>query len=143
MKRLKIEVDQCTGCESCVLTCAFEHDGVFSLNRSRIQIRRDEEHADFEPRVCIQCDERWCIEACPVDALAVNEETGAMRLVAERCIGCKACESACPYGGVQFPEGSKIPLICDLCGGDPQCIQVCRLPQALTFVEREENAPSD
>ncbi|MCK5804166.1 MAG: 4Fe-4S dicluster domain-containing protein [Lentisphaeria bacterium] len=143
MKRLKIVAAQCTGCESCVLSCGFEHDRAFSLHRSRIQIDRDEEHADFTPRVCIQCDERSCVAACPVDALSINETTGAIRVDEGLCIGCRACEAACQHGGIHFIEDVKAPLICDLCGGDPQCIQVCRLPQAIVFVdEGESESPS-
>jgi carbon-monoxide dehydrogenase iron sulfur subunit len=137
MKKLVIAAHRCTGCESCVLTCGFEHDSQFNPQRSRIGIERDEENAVFTPTVCIQCGERACIEACPVDALSVDTSTGATRLSEERCIGCRRCESACRYGGVKFPEASEVPLICDLCGGDPQCILVCRFPQAIRLVEVE------
>ena len=137
MYRLHVEPDRCTGCESCVLTCSFAHGQQFGLHLSRIRVERDEEHADFTPQVCIQCDEHPCIAACPVGALTMNQDTGAISVALETCTGCRSCESACPYGGVHFSEGISTPFICDLCGGEPECVQVCRLPQAIQRVERE------
>ena len=137
MKRLRINPAQCTGCESCVLACGFEHHKQFGLQLGCIEIDRDEEFAKFSPQVCIQCDERFCVHACPVGALSVSDETGAIQISEETCIGCRACEKACPHGGVRFSEGAQVPRICDLCGGDPQCVQVCRLPQAITFTNTE------
>jgi len=137
VKRLHVERDQCTGCESCVLTCSFEHEERFGLHLSRIRVRRDEENADFAPMVCIQCDEHPCVTVCPVDALSIDPGTGAIAVSVETCTGCKACQGACPYGGVHFAEGITFPFICDLCGGDPQCVQVCQLPQAIQVVDRE------
>jgi len=125
--------DRCTGCTSCVLTCSFEHDGSFSLNRSRIRVEREEEQAVFTPQVCIQCPERFCIEACPVGALSIHEVTGAIAVDGGTCTGCQKCAVACPHGGIHFDNGCKVPLVCDLCGGNPRCIEVCQMPQALTL----------
>ncbi len=133
MKRLNVNPEQCTGCESCVLTCPSEHGGAFSLALSRIRIERDEDKGRFIPRVCIQCDGRFCVAACPVSALSVDPELGNIVLDEDACIGCRACQPACPFGGVQFGEGRTSPLICDLCGGDPACVQTCRMPRALGY----------
>jgi len=135
VKRLRLVPEQCTGCESCVLSCSFEHGGVFSLEHSRIRIERNEERADFRPRVCIQCDERFCVAACPVGALSVDRLLGVIRCDAAVCIGCRKCETACPYGGAQFPAGEDRPIFCDLCGGHPACVDTCRLPRAVSFGE--------
>ena len=135
MKRLHVNQDRCTGCESCVLTCSFEHGERFGLHLARIRVSRNEELADFRPKVCIQCEGRFCVAACPVGALSVDEKTGAIRVSEDLCTGCRQCEPACPFGGVHFSEGIQTPFICDLCGGDPECVKVCQLPQAITFVE--------
>lgn len=135
MKRLRVVAEQCTGCESCVLSCAFKHEGAFSLAASRIRIERDEDQGRFRPRVCIQCAERSCVAACPVGALSAESQMGVIRCDEAICIGCRACETACAHGGVHFAAGRDTPLICDLCGGEPECAATCRLPQAVAVVE--------
>jgi len=135
MKKLKVNAERCTGCESCVLSCSFAHEDYFNLALSRILVDREAEHAQFTPRVCVQCAEHPCVEVCPVGALSVEPSTGAIQLAEERCVGCRRCVDACPYGGVRFHEERGLPLICDLCGGDPECVKACQMPKALEFVE--------
>ena len=135
MKRLTVDPSRCTGCESCVLTCSFEHDGAFSLDQGRIRIKRDETNGRFSPQVCVQCDERHCVQACPVGALTIDASLGIVRVDADLCTGCRVCEKACPYGGIQFAADVRHPLICDLCGGDPACVKTCRLPQAVRWMD--------
>jgi Fe-S-cluster-containing hydrogenase component 2 len=132
MPKLFIMSERCTGCNSCSLACSFVHEGYCSLVRSRILIDRDEERAIYKPRVCIQCEEVPCIEACPAGALAQDESTGAIKWDGERCVHCHLCEEACPYGGIHFVEGDKL-LICDLCGGDPLCAKICKFPGAISY----------
>lgn len=130
-----VETTQCTGCGSCMLACSLAKEGAFSLPLSRIRIIRNEEIAEFTPRVCVQCSDAPCITACPVGALSRNADTGAINLDRDACIGCRQCVTACPYGGVQFDPIRNIPLICDLCGGSPACVEACQLPQAIRYVQ--------
>lgn len=133
MKRLVVNPDACTGCESCMLECSFQHEGAFGLDHARIQVERREVSATFRPRVCIQCEERHCIAACPVGALSIHPDTGAIRVDGDLCTGCGLCERACPHGGIHFVQGVKSPFVCDLCGGEPKCIAMCRKAQAISF----------
>jgi Fe-S-cluster-containing hydrogenase component 2 len=43
----------------------------------------------------------------------------------EKCIGCRACILACPFGAIGFDYGKNIAKKCDLCGGDPKCVAFC------------------
>ncbi len=133
---LEIDASRCTGCNSCVLTCAFAHEEAFSLSKGRLRINADPISAEYTPRVCVQCDDAACIDSCPTGALSVNWATGAIQLDRAACIGCQACVSACPYSGIFFDEVSRKPLICDLCDGNPQCVAVCQRPQAIRFIDR-------
>lgn len=137
MKSLKVIAEQCTGCDSCVLSCSFQHGDTFGMELSRILVERQEESAVFKPQVCIQCAERFCIQGCPQEALSVHPVTGAIQVSEERCTGCRQCEQACPFGGMHFVEGTRMPFVCDLCGGDPECVKACQKPGALVFVEKE------
>jgi len=136
--KLEVHSERCTGCESCVLTCSFEHEGVFQLPLSRIQVTRNENHGAFEPRVCVQCDGRFCVEACPTGALSVAALLGNIEVDGDACTGCRVCEEACPFGGIHFAAERSEPLICNLCGGRPACVAMCRKPLALQIAPEGE-----
>ena len=135
MKRLVIDRERCTGCESCVLTCSFVHEDLFALDWSRIQIERDEAEGRFEQKVCVQCKGRFCVSSCPVGALSIDPELGSISLNRTLCTSCRACERACPYSGVHFVDEHPYPLICDLCGGQPACVETCKMPEAIRYEE--------
>jgi Fe-S-cluster-containing hydrogenase component 2 len=131
--RLVVDSPACTGCNSCALSCSFVHQGHFSLADARVTIERDSARARFVPRVCVQCEEAPCIAVCPTDALLRDEELGCIRIVEARCVKCGKCGPACPFGGVRLDGPGRVPVICDLCGGDPECVKHCRLPGALSL----------
>ena len=85
--------------------------------------------------MCQQCVDAPCLEACPQDALSRDAATGAVVLDAELCIQCGSCVRACVVGLDKIPPNDKLairldtetqlPLKCDLCMGDPQCVKFC------------------
>jgi Fe-S-cluster-containing dehydrogenase component len=115
---------KCSGCRLCEIACSLKHEGRIWPEASRIRVFMLVPGAEV-PHTCTQCSNYPCVEACPVDALSVHEETGAVQVDAEKCTACGACITACP-GEVphMHPETNKI-LICDLCGGDPECVKAC------------------
>lgn len=129
--------ENCSGCLSCELTCAFQHFGYFDFQKSRIRIIHDEEHSKITIHQCIQCDEKSCVNNCPVKALSVDPKLGCIRLDHDLCIGCQTCLKKCNYNGVMWDAENAQPLICDLCDGDPECIKTCKLHQALVISGKE------
>jgi Fe-S-cluster-containing hydrogenase component 2 len=55
----------------------------------------------------------------------VNDETGAVIVDKEQCTACGQCIQACPGRIPHIHPTEKYAVICDLCGGDPQCAKVC------------------
>jgi Fe-S-cluster-containing hydrogenase component 2 len=93
------------------------------------------------PHLCSQCHDYPCVKSCPVNSLSIDEATSAVIVDRETCTSCKACVEACP-GRVPFLHpGDNKATICDLCGGDPQCVKICQGGNwdVLRTVEREEN----
>jgi len=77
------------------------------------------------PHLCAQCDDYPCVSACPVAALSVDEETGAVRVEDTVCTSCGKCIKACPGTVPSLHPETRKAVICDLCGGDPACVTVC------------------
>ena len=124
-KALNIDPEKCTGCLQCELACSYDNEGIFNPSKSRIKVFKFEDAGRFVPYTCTQCDEAWCMQACPVNAIGVDTLSGAKEVSSALCVGCKACVSACPFGTIMFnPDSGKVDK-CDLCGGDPKCAEVC------------------
>ncbi len=132
--RLEALEEKCAACGVCELTCALTRFRVNNPKKSAIRaemwVLRDD--VKMHIKVCRLCKERPCIEACPSSALKFNgkyiEVDGAL------CRLCKNCASACPFKGIFFHKDLGLPLICNLCDGDPQCVKVCPM-NALRVVE--------
>ncbi len=116
---------RCSGCRACELTCVARHEGRFATTTARIRVKKIEAHGVDAPCVCRQCADAPCITACPVDALTRHPSNGAIRLRPDDCIVCSACFDACPFGAVFSDPVSGMPLICDLCDGEPACVKRC------------------
>jgi Fe-S-cluster-containing dehydrogenase component len=115
---------KCSGCRLCEIACSMKHEGRMWPEASRVRVFMLVPGAEA-PHLCTQCSNYPCVSSCPVSALSVNDETGAVIVDDETCISCGACIRACP-GEVPHlhPEGGRV-VICDLCGGDPECAKVC------------------
>jgi len=124
-KSLNIDPGKCTGCLQCEIACSYEHTGTFNPSRCR-----------FAPYTCTQCDEAWCQRACPVDAISVDMATGAKIISDDKCVGCKVCTIACPFGTVNYSQATGKVVKCDLCGGDPECAKACPT-DAITYVDSD------
>ncbi len=105
-----VDLDRCTGCQSCVVACHAENNvPVVGENESAkrrtmhwIRIERYWEgeypnvRARFMPVLCQHCTEAPCEPVCPVFATYHNPE-GLNAQIYNRCIGTRFCGSACPY----------------------------------------------
>lgn len=117
--------ERCVGCRICEQWCSLRHAGAVNPALSRIVIHRDHRECVNVPVACGQCAKAPCVAACPTDALRRHPDTGGLVLDAEACIGCRLCLEACPRGVIRMDAAAGLPLVCDLCGGDPQCVSHC------------------
>jgi Fe-S-cluster-containing dehydrogenase component len=93
--RLYIDLDICleAGCEGCRAECTYDlHPG----NRGIVAVR---ELATYE-LICRRCEHPHCVDACPHQALEQGEEDHRLIRHLLRCVGCRSCSLACPYGTI-------------------------------------------
>ncbi len=134
-QRLHIVPQKCTGCRQCELACSWVQTGSFQPARSLMRVYVFDEEASYAPHSCLQCDEAWCMNVCPVNAIGIDESTGAKRVDSDLCVGCHLCVLVCPFGtAFTQPETGKAAK-CDLCGGRPACAAVCPT-EAIEFAKK-------
>ena len=135
-RRLVIDLDACDACERCGVRCgdkgSGEHLGAIALR----------ERATYA-LVCRRCREPSCIDACPFDAL-VRRPDSVLERLALRCVSCKLCVHACPFGTI-YPD--MVPFYsapCEQCLAErdrvPPCAQTCSRG-AIEYVEIDASAP--
>lgn len=138
-KALTLDSTKCRGCFSCAIACSSWNFNIGDINISRIKVAPFFDEAFFVPIACFQCEIPYCAQVCPTNALVTNPEAGVVELDKQKCIGCKLCVMACPFGNIAFVH--DYPSKCDLCGGDPICVKACQWG-ALEFVEVEQMSDS-
>lgn len=136
-KMLVIDYHKCVGCKNCEMMCSLVHEGVCSPALSRIKVAKDERAGWNVPISCAMCEKPLCVLVCPVGASAKDPGTGLVNIDEQRCIGCRQCVQACPFGHANFNGLKGVAFKCDQCGGEPKCAQFC-WTGAITFEPLEE-----
>ena len=89
------------------------------------------------PRSCLHCETPACVTVCPTGASFKRAEDGIVLVDDDKCIGCKLCSWACPYGAREYSETTGTMKKCTLCvdrihdprlpeaDRKPACVQAC------------------
>ncbi len=163
-KAVLVDTVKCIGCRGCQVACkgwnelpavttdnkgSYENPPQFSANTfTRVKFKelwyKNKFHWVFTKVQCMHCEYPGCAEACLVGALQKTEE-GPVIYDENKCIGCRYCMVACPFGVPTFEWDEPLPWIrkCTFCfnrqgaGMEPACVKACP-SGALKFGERDE-----
>ena len=103
------DLNRCTGCLACTVACKAINGvdvGQFWIKTLRVGPNPTEggsgNYPDVEmyflPVQCQHCENPQCVSVCPTGASYRDEKTGYVLIDREKCIGCRYCMYACPYG---------------------------------------------
>lgn len=149
-----LDLKNCTGCKACQVACKEKNDLPAGLLWRRVvevcggtwtprgDAWIDSTFTYFLSTACYHCEDPICLEVCPTRAIRQRAD-GIVTVDSGRCIGCRYCEWACPYGAPRFDPSTGLMSKCDFCadlldeGKSPACVSACQM-RVLDFGDLEE-----
>ncbi len=144
-KTFLVDVDKCTGCKLCVVSCKDEHVAssyapwsapqpetghfwvdVIGLERGSLPRVK----MSYMPTFCQHCANAPCIRACADGAIKTRPD-GLVWIDPKACTGCGLCQPACPYDVIYFNDAANVAQKCTGCahrvdeGLLPRCAEAC------------------
>ena len=144
VKRIFLDPSRCIGCRSCVAACR-ECDTHKGESMIYIDFIERENTVATSPTLCMHCEDPLapCAQVCPAQAILVSPDGVVHQADETRCIYCRNCVFACPFGVPKFNVEAHYMRKCNLCydrtsqGKGPMCATVCPT-QAIFYGTYEE-----
>jgi anaerobic dimethyl sulfoxide reductase subunit B (iron-sulfur subunit) len=150
-----VNMISCTGCKACQIACKDKNNLPAGVRWRRVyqyeggewirqggQMIPHNVYAYAVSFTCMHCRNAACMQVCPAGAISKRKD-GIVLIDQDKCIGCKSCAEACPYGAPQFNESQGVMTKCNMCydlvdrGQRPVCVEAC--PQrAMDFGSLDE-----
>lgn len=140
-----VDLDECTGCNLCIIACKDEHVGSEHIPWTKSQPETGHFWMNLEtfergsipkvrmtylPILCQHCENAPCMKSCPENAIERRDD-GLVWINQAKCNGCGLCVDGCPYGVIYFNEKLNVAQKCTWCahlvdkGETPRCADIC------------------
>lgn len=138
-----VNINKCTGCKACQVACKDKNNLPVGVRWRRVMLYEGGDwvniNGDLTPSnvfayavttACNHCSNPVCLQSCPASAISKRED-GIVLIDKDKCIGCRYCSWACPYGAPQFNEELGVMTKCNMCydlvdkGERPACVEAC------------------
>ncbi|GIW95198.1 MAG: hypothetical protein KatS3mg110_3239 [Pirellulaceae bacterium] len=110
-----IDLQKCIGCKTCAVACKAENHTPPGVNYMVVLEEEIGTYPNVErrfiPRPCMQCQQPSCTQVCPTRA-TYQRHDGVVAIDYDKCIGCRYCMAACPYGARSFDFGHDYYSVC-------------------------------
>ena len=130
-----MDTRRCIGCHSCTVACKVNNElpldmiynPVTTIGPTGVFPNVKMVHL---PLICMHCEDTPCVACCPTGA-SQQRDDGIVWVDPDKCVGCKACVMACPYGARIPNHDLGIVQKCDFCmdrvdaGEEPYCVKTC------------------
>jgi anaerobic dimethyl sulfoxide reductase subunit B (iron-sulfur subunit) len=142
-KAFYFDASSCIGCKACQNACKDKYDLPLGVRWRRVfeygggnWLYLDGVETPnnifkyFVSTACQHCANPVCRDVCPAAAISKRAD-GIVIIDPDKCIGCRYCQWACPYGAPQFNEETKVMTKCTFCydlqdqGLKPACVDAC------------------
>ncbi len=131
---LVIDLDTCVGCHACAVNCKEWNTGghmapltdlqAYGAKATGVWFNRihsfeagtgENGRTVHFPKSCLHCEDAPCVTVCPTGASFKRAEDGIVLVNEDKCIGCKLCSWACPYGAREYDADAGVMKKCTLC----------------------------
>ena len=144
VKTMFLDPSRCIGCRACEAACR-ECDSHKGESMIMVDFIDRGMSVATQPTLCMHCQDPVapCAQVCPVLAISITQDGVVQQAEPSRCIGCRNCVYACPFGVPKFDIEARLMKKCNLCydrtsqGMQPWCAQACPT-QAIWYGDYEE-----
>lgn len=127
-----VNTRNCVDCGTCAHACRRANNTPEDeqCRRQILVCRRKTGGTAYVSVSCMHCSDPLCVKVCPAGAIIKRSEDGVVYVNSKRCIGCRYCFQACPFGVPHYTSHGMDK--CDCCLGNgrypdglPACVEAC------------------